>query len=97
MPPPTSGVLNPAAAIVVVAATIAVVSLSEAESCRCFLMTQIGFVTVPIVMVAAQRCTEVFSCLPLNRMVMISFLFLYEEAYRPCRDNTDKGGHKALE
>jgi len=83
MSPPTSGDLNPAAAIVIVAAAIAVVSLSKAESCRCILMTQIRFVAVPIVMVAAQRCTEVFSCLPLNQLAMISFPFLARSLFAP--------------
>jgi len=83
MSPPMSGDLNPVAAIVVVAAAIAVVSLSEVESCRCVLMTQIRFVAVPIVMVAAQRSTEVFSCLPLNQLAMISFPFLARSLFAP--------------
>jgi len=54
MPPPTSRDLDPMAAVVVIA-VVAVVSLSEVESCRHALTTQIRFVVVPVAMVGAQR------------------------------------------
>jgi len=59
---------------------VAVVNLSEAESYRRVLTTQIGFVAMPA-MAAAQSCTYGFSCPPLNRSAMIYFPFPYVKKF----------------